>query len=37
MKDCYSISYGVFRKLHQPAASPAAPNPEQALLGAAEI
>jgi len=26
---------GVFRKLHQPVASPAAPHPEQALLGAA--
>ena len=28
---------GVFRKLHQPAASPAAPHPGQALLGAAEM
>ena len=27
---------GVFRTLHQPAASPAAPHPGQALLGAAE-
>jgi hypothetical protein len=27
----------VFRKLHQPAASPAAPHPGQALLGAAEV
>ena len=31
-----SVKDGVFRKLHQPAASPAAPHPEQALLGAAE-
>jgi hypothetical protein len=29
--------YEVFRKLHQPAASPAAPHLKQALLGAAEL
>ena len=33
----YNKIYGVFSKLHQPAASPAAPHPEQALLGSAEI